>query len=206
MTADDLRKVLAAAAAAKWTDVGLLLVALAGLLAAAGAAFIVFRQWRGEHERLLRKAAVDLCMDWTRSLDPAIFAVTNLLELLDGEACRRIEKLDRVVFDSKKMQLIRNIFNDDIAGDGDKIVIDGHRVLFIRQSAMKYLDLMESVLTAWQQGVADRGIIEKLFTPLFQKTKGATGLKMFRNAVGTAFFPAIALFEQTIGANAVALA
>jgi len=81
---------------------------------------------------------------------------------------------------------------------GNMYEIDGQYVLYIRHIAIRYLNMLESILLSWAMGVADPKVIESEFSYLFDEEKGRTAMEGLRKKVGMEGFPAIEQFMKTL--------
>jgi hypothetical protein len=71
-------------------------------------------------------------------------------------------------------------------------------VSFVRWQAIKYLNLLESVLSAWRHNVADREMIEEQFAYLSNPQKGYNAMAKLREVMGGHNFPAIDTFINEV--------
>ncbi len=87
---------------------------------------------------------------------------------------------------------------NSVEGEEEKdINVDEQKTSYIRWQLIKYLNLLESILSAWQLNVADRATIENQFCYLFEKEGSSKALKEFREiAGGIDSYPSIELFER----------
>lgn len=87
---------------------------------------------------------------------------------------------------------------DDCVGSGDceqEIELTKRQVRKLRHCIISYLNLLESILVAWQYSIADREIIEDQFSFLFSPKEGHNALQDYRIACGAEeAYPAIAIF------------
>ncbi|WP_157064280.1 hypothetical protein [Methylobacterium tarhaniae] len=213
--------------AVKWTDVGALAISSLGLLVAIVTIFMLYRQLKAnmgqfgaaldqirlnqetlkaDHERSRRSLAISICMDWSRFVDAEITAVTRLIEEFDEEQCRSIRSLGELRVNRKHAQLLSTIFQKsapDMKFDsehltGTDFVISGKNILFLRNAAIRYLNMLESSLAAWHYGVADEDIIVDQFQYLLDRSRNKTAIEKYRKTEGDVYFPAITAFMQKI--------
>lgn len=88
---------------------------------------------------------------------------------------------------------------NDLSTDNSCIVLTGDKVSKLRWLVMTYLNILESILVAWQYSIVDREIIEHQFSYLFSSERGHSALSKFRSAAGgEKSFPAIEIFANHI--------
>ena len=79
------------------------------------------------------------------------------------------------------------------------IKLSSAQVSKLRWLTISYLNMLESILVAWQYSVADRGIIEAQFSYLFDSSNCFATLTNFRMACGgDSSYPAIEVFAANV--------
>jgi hypothetical protein len=79
--------------------------------------------------------------------------------------------------------------------------IEGQYLQYIRHIAIRYLNMLESILLAWTTGVADQAILENEFAYLFDEKDGRSAMEGLRKKVGMSTFPAIEEFMKALRAR-----
>lgn len=179
--------------------------------------FLILTQLRADHERSRRELAVKLLQEWTKGLKLECSAVVALVVTLSAEQCDDLAKRKSLSLDDDHRHINRNAvlrcleftyknegFEIDKIIHGSKIDIDGDYVIFIRFIVMYYLNLLESILAAWNLGVADESILEEQFR--FLKLSGYDLEKLRiaaqNNNAGVDVYPSIANFILKISPSA----
>jgi len=167
------------------------------------------KQLIADHERSRRELSVKLLQEWTNGLKLECPAVVALVASLSAEQCDALASRRPLCLDDnpsnrdavKRCLVLKYqdfvIEKIIIAG---KINIDGDYVAWIRFNTIYYLNLLESILVAWNLGVADQSILEDQFRCL--KLLG-NDLEKFRKAAqdcnaGVDVFPSIFNFVRKI--------
>jgi hypothetical protein len=76
------------------------------------------------------------------------------------------------------------------------ILIAGKALIHLRFTTVSYLNLIESILTAWHQNIIDRAVIEDQFA--FLRHDGEDVLENFRKVSGSDHYPSIARFLERL--------
>lgn len=181
-----------------WQDIDFL-VKIATIVNA-GAVFgvgLIWFQIKTGHESKRREKSVDLLLKWNESLKRETSAARKIVEGLNKEQCISLFNQEEFIVTEKQENLIKKLLVETIA-DG---AIDKDRrlnstiVLKLRWLTVSYLNLLESILIAWQYSVVDREIIESQFSYLFDASNGCDGLSLFREVCGDdESYPAIKVF------------
>lgn len=144
------------------------------LFATAYGAYMLYQQWQTDHERSRKSFAVELMMKWVDNLHNNSFGVRRFVESLEKENCEKLEKAEAFQVDANQLQLAKYVLKREfpeaasltIGENGEKAKICTVHSLFIRSMAIKYLNLLECIMAAWDHGFADRSIIESEFRPI----------------------------------------
>jgi len=162
------------------------------------------KQLKADHERSRRENSVELLLEWTKNVDQNDALARRIVESLSDEETRNLYNQDETKVSIKyKRHLIsvlsKKLPNDDIKEENDCMIITGEDVTKLRWIVMRYLNLLESILVAWQYSIVDRDIIEHQFSYLFVPEHGHEALRRFRIAAGgEKTFPAIEVFTAHI--------
>lgn len=162
-------------------------------------------QLLADHRRSQRQLAFDMCSNWSSSTSPETSSVTRLIEKMTPDQCESVASLTKLVISIEQKHHLLNILqlrfpdiDSKIEGmkNGINYEIDGQYLLYIRHIAVRYLNILESVLLCWTMGIADQGIIEEEFSYLFDEKQSRTAMEGLRKKVGG--FPAIDLFVKSL--------
>ena len=165
--------------------------------------YFVSRQILSSLDRARRERAVDMLMKWSEFNQPETSSVTRLIEGLDDSQCLAIANTTTLEIDVKHHDHLVNILQLRFSDIDKQLVemkrngvyfIEGRYLLYIRYIAMRYLNMLESILSSWSSGIADREIIKNEFAFLFDPTRSKTAMSKLRERLGNESFPAINLF------------
>lgn len=145
-------------------------------------------QLHADHERSRRELTVKLLSDWTKAMKLESSAIIALANQLTMAQCRTITKREELILDNSTLN--RNIIKRcldqkypsfELPKDpgGQQMKIDADYVVFLRFIIVGHLNLIESILVAWNSGVADSDTIEEQFAFLLE---GRQDLPDFRAA------------------------
>jgi hypothetical protein len=166
--------------------------------------YFTSRQILSGLDRARREKAIDMLMKWSEFNQPETSSVTRLIESLDDAQCLAISTTTTLEINVRHHDHLVNILQLRFP-DIDKQLtemkkgrtlyqIEGRYLLYIRYIAVRYLNMLESILSSWSSGIADREIIKHEFSFLFDPTKSKTAMAKLREKLGNDSFPAINLF------------
>jgi len=184
-----------------WADIATIVgsTAIIGVLAQA---YFIFKQIKADHERSRREKSVELLIEWTKRLGADSAFARKVVESLSEEQCRNLYNSEPVTIPAKFVSDTKHFLGlniDDTQHVNGSIIISTEQASKLRWCVTSYLNMLESILVAWQYSVVDRVIIEKEFSYLFSVEKGHAALKHFRAAAGgESSFPAIEIFANHI--------
>jgi hypothetical protein len=177
---------------------------------AAISAILVWLQLRADHERSRRELAVNLLREWTTGLQIETASAIRLVRLLNADQCAKLAVREPFTLtntaDFRELVLscleyrFQNIRDNnslfDPSSENSTFTVNSTYATYIRFRAVGYLNLLEAIMAAWYESVAQPNIIEGQF--LFLRSGKETDLKTFRTALEHANnadpFPAITLF------------
>jgi len=163
-----------------------------------------------EHEEQRRQKTVEMMLEWSSSLKRETSFAEKIVEQMDAEQCRKLylQQSFTVNADIKKMLCQICSCKDSAECDECKQSNKGKHKIFDKQLSelrwyiISYLNMLETVLVAWQQGTVDRKIVEHEFSYLYSAEKGWNVLADFREAAGgIKTYPVIDEFCKTLKAN-----
>lgn len=185
-------------------------------------------QIKAEHERGRREKAVDLLLAWNNSVkketssarkavesfsfeqcqslfNQEVFKVNKkqhkfILEIMDKEEKKAYKKLkEQKKQEKQEKQEKRTEKNKDESNDKENITLSEGEISKLRWLVLTYLNMLESILVAWQYSAANRKIIEAEFSFLFNDANGCNALSNFRKICGGPLgYPAIESFAAHI--------
>jgi hypothetical protein len=168
-------------------------ILIATAIVATISALFIWMQLRSDHERSRRELAITLLREWTDKQEIETPTTMRLAIFLDDDQCKNIvERKPFSLEDSPENREILqscleykfgpNLNLEDRINDG-KIFVDVKYSVYIRFVLSGYLNLLESIMVAWYEGVAKPEIIEGQF--LFLKSEEGADLRKLRNAFTT---------------------
>ena len=171
---------------------------------------ILVKQTQDDHERSRREKAVDLLFIWTKNLDEFSSRTRKFAENLSKENLKSIYNEEIFSFPKKYETMYYSCFKEndnkeekendnkeEKFGEKEEIEVSSRNSAYIRWQLIKYLNLLESILSAWASNIADKVLIENQFSYLFEKEGSSKALKEFREiAGGIDSYPSIELFER----------
>ena len=134
------------------------------------------------------KFAVDLLSKWATGVDGAASSTRKIVEHLGEPDCDSIDEMlplnispdykdkDRMHEKLLKISLGKKI---DV-NDNNRILLDEDSVATLRWHITTYLNLLESVMVAWQRGLAEPEIIEEEFRFLRSENGNRFVLSVYR--------------------------
>lgn len=183
-------------------DIATIVGAIA-VVAAAIQVFIVYKQFKADHERSRREKTVELLTNFFSEQKKEGPIVRKIIESLNEEKCREIIAQQAVSVSEKLKLLLEQLFKEsEIVCEDGVINLTATQSVELRWLALNYLNSLETILIAWQYTIIDREIIETQFSYLFKPSDGHEVLKEFRTAAGgEEAYPAIEIFVTHIQAK-----
>jgi hypothetical protein len=136
-----------------------------------------------DHDRSAKTLAIKLMLLWEAGIKFETKPVVLFVQGLTLDQCKKLDACEPFVADKEKCEYLKIFLPKELPEleerDG-KTWVSGQILRHIRHTAVSYLNLMETILTAWHEGIADRKIIEDQFAPLF--VAGDDGMKNLRDA------------------------
>ena len=159
---------------------------------------ILIAQIRGEHEKSRREKACELLLEWTEKRNKEMFYAKNIVETFNIKQCRKLYLEEEFELDASICSDIINFF-DIQTQTASSNNLSKTAVRQLKHFVTLYLNLLESILVAWQYSIADREIIENEFSSFYSPKEGHNFLQNYRIACGNEDkFPAIELFCMQI--------
>jgi len=178
------------------------IASILGALAIIGVAYqirIAQQQLKADHERSRREKSVEMLLEWSKNMKRHGSLARKIVESLDEEQCRNLYTQDSVRIANKNKSSLMNILKieeGNLKEENGCIILNEEQSSELRWQIMTFLNLLESILVAWQYSIVDREIIEHQFAYLFASEHGHAALKYFRTAAGgESAYPAIEIFS-----------
>lgn len=167
--------------------------------------FFAYFFFKKDHERSRREASVELIIKWSSSLNKKASLAKKYVEKLSKKQVTHLYAQEKIYFNSSNedervlCKNIKELLNcDNLTKDHES---DAEFCLCEEESAelrwiiISYLNMLESILVAWQHHSADDTIIEQEFKYMFDLSRGNNILKDFRTVAGSEeCYPAIEMF------------
>lgn len=183
---------------------------------------LIYLQIRYDHERSRRKEAISLMQLWTshpHALSSALaYHSRNLVEDFSQQQCLALYNRETVEYSKKLAPKVDRVRHEicrpgtpyiptDIKNesDGDSSSVKPTNpyneltpveCAYIGQQVTLYLNVLETVATAWRHNVADRAIIEEEFLSLFMPHPNIFTLENYRKATGV--YPSLQLLSDSL--------
>ena len=160
--------------------------------------FLGYKQLKSDHERSRREKAVDLLRDWSNTVKAEQTWARKLVEKFDSEQCRALWNQEIFEIPEKQENHLAQFFDVDKNQKTHGVIkLTEKQVVTLRWYVISYMNLMESILVAWQYSIVSREIIEHQFSFLFSPEKGHSALHTLRVAAGgEKSYPATEIFTN----------
>lgn len=201
------RELLTALNHERWTEITSTVILIVSILIATASLWYARKQLLAEDTRSRRRLAIEMCRHWAGYTTPETSSVTRLVEKMNPNQCEAIAKANELTILADYHHHLTNILQGRF-GDieeqleefrqGENYVIPSKYVQHIRYIAVRYLNMLESVLMTWTSGVVDQEMIEQEFEYLFNEQEGRTAMEPLRAKVGREAFPAIEQFVEAL--------
>ena len=176
--------------------------------------FLLIKQIKDEHEKSRREKCLDLLMTWSTNLAPETNFAVKIVEKFDREQCTKLYRMEEFYVSKKLCYEIKEVYSEYSKEDettvckylngiekqdkkkcdgcelckkdkkSDNVILDKYYIKKLRFSVIQYLNLLETVLIGWQNGIVDRDIIETQFSYLHDPSNNKNCLQDFRIASG----------------------
>ena len=171
---------------------------------------VIYFQMKTDHEKSRREKSVELLLKWTNSITKETNAVKKIVEGFDESQCRKLLAEEEFEVHCSLYEDIAEAINEKIEKEtycaecsgpnsvcpyNRKILLKKKHIKKLRWHTITYLNLLESILVAWQYSIVEREIIEHQFSYQVSPREGKGVLENFRKIVGSEeSYPAIAIF------------
>lgn len=169
-----------------------------------------FVQKKKEHEEQRRQKTVEVLLEWNRSLERETSLAEKIVEKFNQEQCRKLYRQEKFFVDKETKKNLCQICSEKQCSNCDykencdktEYEVSERQLLELRWYIISYLNTLETVLVAWQQGTVDRKVIEHEFSYLYSRENGWDVLSAFRDSAGgTKAYPVIEAFIFTLKEN-----
>lgn len=197
------------------------ITAASGVVAATGVVFIAwqallaakqakafFAQFKADHERSRRQSAIELMQYWTdrvHDLLPALL-VREMIEELNSTQCDKLHQRIPLSVEKRFLPLLETFFSAiplvqqrALTVEDGVIKLDEFQARLILRHMTEYLNVLETIATAWRHNIVDRDIFEEEFRSLFLKSNNKFLLEEFRRSSGV--YPSISAFVESVKNN-----
>ena len=186
-------------------------IALIGLVFACVQLWQIRKNRQKQFDQSRREKTVEMVTFYVKNTNKETRAVEKIVSGFTDEQCQDLYNCTPFVIDEKtknricqicphkqECERLRNTFRHKCQlKNGDKYVVDGTVLQFIRSNIISYLNNLESVLLSWQLGIVEQSVIEEQFTFLDKKRQREKALETFRMIAGSGrSYPAIEKFYQ----------
>jgi hypothetical protein len=172
--------------------------AISNAITAAGIAWAIY-EFRNDHERSRREKAIDLLVHFDNSLELATSSSRKLIEKLSDAQNKAIFNHESLKIDIKLKSLTEAALNEKIKHKqgARSIELNPTQSSKLRWLAIKYLNLLETVLVAWHNGIADREIILTQLKYIYDPKESSMAMNSLREiAGGKDSYPSIQAFIE----------
>ena len=181
------------------TNIFLQLITAAASSITAITVYILWKQIKIDYEKLKREKAVDLLIEWSKFLRQKTSIARKFAEKLDEGQSISLAKQESFNIDRKLFKLAEAFFGEKIDDDKESYELNEEQVAKLRWEVVSFLNLLESILTAWRHNIADRDILLEEFQYLVNPEEGDYILEKFRKAAGgRKTYPAIDDFVEEL--------
>lgn len=154
--------------------------------------FCSHRMKKKEHEEQRRQKTVEMMLEWSNSLKRETSFAEKIVEKMNEEQCRKLYSQQSFTVNKDIKNMLCQICSCRDTSECIKCKeskksehkIFDKQLSELRWYIISYLNMLETVLVAWQQGTVDREIVEHEFSYLYNSEKGWDVLSHFRKAAG----------------------
>ena len=153
------------------------------------------------HEQERRNNTVNVMFSFVQSIRKETAFAEKIAERLNEEQCRCLymQQEFTVTADIKRMlcEICPNNKEDceECKKQEGLYIVKDLQLSELRWYVISYLNMLETVMVAWQQGAVDNKIIESEFAYLYNAERGRNALENFRKIAGNgSSFPLVEMF------------
>lgn len=148
-----------------------------------------------QHEEMRRIKTIEVMQAWSSSLKKETSFAEKIVESFTDAQCRALCLCEEIELDAKMGKMICQICPEGCShADGGcckcmnegKFKVDGVQLSEFRWYVITYLNMLETVMAAWNLKIVDTEEIEHQFQYLYNPQKGWDALEGFRKAAGGA--------------------
>ena len=156
--------------------------------------FLTEKANQKHHEEMRRIKTVEIMENWSKSLQRETSFAEKIVEGFTPEQCRALYFKEPFELEVNRGKDICQICTEGECSrvgkkcenciQGDKFRLEGAQLSEFRWYVIGYLNMLESVMTAWKLNIVDSEEIENQFQYLYNPERGWNALKPFREAAG----------------------
>lgn len=186
------------------------------------------KQSKNNHDERRREKTVEIMTTWNNFLQQDFRLAEKVVENFNSEQCRNLYNNEPTEVKEKELELICELCSDitcprnkrnlcsvcptiqnmqpnkepNCKKKGEIYIIDGAQLNQLRWNVTAYLNNLETVFTAYFQGIVDKKVIETQFSFLYKPEQNRNALYNYRNIAGGGnSYPATDLFIKKLQAN-----
>jgi len=166
----------------------------------ASAVVLAYLQFRGDHERSRRQLSITLLESWVQNLTQHSTAARKLVDEFSEEQAKRLFQQEPFIVEKKYVPILNAALNNSIENENEDYTLSVQQSSQLRWELINYLNSLEVILSAWNNNIADRDMLEEQFRDLVSPEQDIYLLKNFRKAIGGAsIYPCIEEFVEHLG-------
>ena len=169
-----------------------IVISFVGLLSLIGLIFqlcLSRKQKKDGHDEIRRSKTVDVLFAWSNFQNKATFYAVKIVESFNLEQCISLVKTEPFEVNEKiRIQLCHlcdlafNKFNTDtVCKNCERAIVEGPILYELRWQAVRYLNILESIILARSLGIVDKNTIREEFEGLCS-AQNQKALEIFRTA------------------------
>lgn len=158
----------------------------------------MIKQRKENHKREEINKTIEILMEWTNSLEEESSRARKIADLLEESQLRDINDENEINVEKCCKEAKKHIKALFAIADGDIKTIAEKNSSKIRWLLINYLNRLETIMIAWNEGAVQQDLIEKQFSYLFESSYKRATLSNFRKIIGNEAYPCIAAFEEYI--------
>lgn len=164
---------------------------------------LLITQNQKEHEEKRRLHTVELMLEWSKSLKRETSFAETVVEGLNHEQSKCLFEKKTFKVDKKTMQMILEVCPEwkeeyDFDLHRDSYEVKDMVLAQLRWYVISYLNMLETIMTAWNIGILDKETIVQQYSYLYSEEKGWNVLSAFRMAAGKNAYPNIDAFIEEL--------
>lgn len=183
------------------------------------------RQSKNNHDERRREKTIEIMSVWNNSLHSDFRLAEKIVEGFDKQQCLNLYNYEPIKVREKELKLICELCSDTTCPknkhnmcavcttvqntqpnmklnceiQGEFYIIKGSQLNQLRWNVTAYLNNLETVFTAYFQGIVDKKVIEMQYSFLYKPEKNKNALSNYREIAGGGnSYPAIKSFIERL--------